>query len=169
MPVLKLPRARSPVLLLGVDRRPTSAALWCVVVLVMLAFGVAFTLGTRAPQGTVGKAQGAPPARAPAAGSAMTSLRLDPVPALPSLRNEGAGRISPPPAKTAAAPPAPAAAPPTSPASPAPRPVRTPAAVQPVQPQVTPSQPAPARKPQPSPGGTPFDSSGGGTPFDSSG
>jgi hypothetical protein len=159
MPVLRLPgAARRPGLLLDAGRRPTSAALLGLGMLVLLAFVVAFVLGTSAQPAAV-----RPPAPATAAGSAMTSLRLDPVPALPDLRG-GPAAATPAPAQPAAPPAATTAAPTATTVTPTtvtPT-IPTPAATQPVQPPVTPSRPAPTPKPKPrpSPAGQPFDSSG---------
>lgn len=169
MPRLRHPGARPPtwssafggvwvrdVLLLDADRRPTSAALLGLGTLVVLAFVVAFVLGTQAPRasgGTAPRTAAAAPTGATGAGPAMASLRLDPVPALPDLRKGPARTRSPRPAQAAAPPPAPTAEPITTP---------TPAAPQLVQPPVAPSRPAPAAKPKPasSPAGEKFDSSG---------
>jgi hypothetical protein len=156
MSVLRLPRARSPVLLLDADRSQASAGLLSVSLVVLLVFVVAFVAGTQSPRATVDPVLPSTSGVAPpstAAGSVMTSLRLDPEPALPDLRKAKApaGTKSPPPARAAAPPAAPATAPTTNP---------TPAAPQPVAPTVTPSRPVPAAKAKPSPSGKPFDSSG---------
>jgi hypothetical protein len=53
------------VLVLDADRRPTSAALLGLGTLVVLAFVVAFVLGTQAPRASGGTARGRPPLRRP--------------------------------------------------------------------------------------------------------
>jgi hypothetical protein len=163
MPSLRLPGARPPtrpyvrpgvwvrdVLLLDAHRRPTPAALLGLGALVVLAFVAAFVLGTKAPPATRGTAP-----RTVHAAPLMTSLRLDPVPALPDLRPGPAPIRSAPPTQAATAPPTASTAatiPPTT--------APTPVAPQPVQPPVSPSPPPPVAKPKPSPGGQEFDSSG---------
>ena len=166
---LRLPGARHPtsssahggvwvgdVLILDADRRPTSAALLGLGTVVVLAFVVAFVLGTQAPRANGGTALQTAAAAATGttgSGPATTSLRLDPVPALPDLRKGSARTRSPQPAQAAAPAPAPSTEPATTP---------TPAAPQPVQTPVTPSRPAPVAEPKPSPGPAveKFDSSG---------
>ena len=167
---MRLPGARPPtppvvrrsvwigdVRLLDVDRRPTGAAILGLGALVVLAFVVAFVLGTRAPSAT----RHAAPRTVQA--PITTSLRLDPVPALPDLRSPAPRIRSARPARAAAGTPRPT--PVVTRTAPSPRP--TPAAPRPVQQPVTPSRPAPVAKrpapvakPKPNPAGQGFDSSG---------
>ncbi|HYM57007.1 MAG TPA: hypothetical protein VES79_03510 [Solirubrobacteraceae bacterium] len=152
-------------LLLDADRRPTSAALLGLGMLVALSFVIAFVLGTQAPRAS----GGTPPRTARAAigttgaGPATTPLRLDPVPVLPDLRKKPLRTRSQRPAEAAAPSPAPTTEPVTTPTPAVPTPaVPTPAAPQPAQPPVAPARPAPAAKPKPSstPAREKFDSSG---------
>jgi hypothetical protein len=171
---VRLPGARLPtwssahgglwvrdVLILDAERRPTSAALVGLGMLVVVAFVLAFVLGSQAPRASGGAAPRPAAAATTAttgAGPALTPLRLDPVPPLPDL-GEAAGRTrSTRPARAAASPlPVPAAT-----AEPTPTPTPTPAAPEAVQLPDVPTRPAPTATPKPSPTPTeePFDSSG---------